>query len=317
MSQFGVYGGEEFLKLELRKRDWLIESLIREKDSAMLVGNEKSGKSLLIFQLICSLTSQHPFIDKYEVMRPCNVSYIQLEGELEDSQDRMKRMLKVLDFEPSRFQLLFLPPIAMEEGHVIKKLIKDLAPHKPDIIIIDPIYFALNGSLSDDLAVRRFIGNIRILKDNLECAVILVHHTHKMRMNTKGEVINEGDDATFGSKFLKAYPDHTLLFVYDKNKCIRRLSCDTQRSGDIINATQLKLIEPDPLYFEEINQAPTKEALLLSILMKSKDGLNIDELMEFMGVSRNTLYNSLKKPLADKVVIKTTGRPVRYTMKGK
>ena len=57
MSNFGVYLGKQFFGLKLKKRKFLVENVIREKDSVILVGNEKSGKSLLTFQLICSLTS--------------------------------------------------------------------------------------------------------------------------------------------------------------------------------------------------------------------------------------------------------------------
>jgi len=62
MSNFATYSGEEFFGLTLPKREFLVDGFIREKDTVMLVGDEKAGKSLLAFQLICSLTSGHPFL---------------------------------------------------------------------------------------------------------------------------------------------------------------------------------------------------------------------------------------------------------------
>ena len=100
MSHFKNYVGSEFLTAEFPKRDWLIENICRKNDSVILVGNEKSGKSLFVFQLLCSLTSCHPFLDIYNVPKALKVVYIQLEGEIADSQDRMKRMIKTIDIVP-------------------------------------------------------------------------------------------------------------------------------------------------------------------------------------------------------------------------
>ena len=320
MSNFGSYSGSEFLDLKLKKREFLVNKLIREKDSIILVGSEKSGKSLLIKQLICSLTSQHPFLDRYDVARPCKVSYIQLEGELEDTQDRLKRMIKILDFDPALFHIIFSPPLELhrrDSMFELKNLI--LNKHVPDVVILDPLYFAFSGSLSDDEVVRKFIGNIRILKEELNCAIILIHHTHKIRYNFKsGSVLDEGDDAIFGSKFLKAYPDHTLMFVYDKKREVRILTCATQRSGDIIKSSMLRLVEPDPLYFEETIEIPTKESVILGLLSRHeyRDGLTVKQILQGTGLSHTTFYESVKKLIRDGNVEKIdVPRPVIYKVK--
>lgn len=315
MSDFGVYNGNEFLKLELKKREWLIEGILREKDSVLFVGNEKSGKSLFIFQLIFSLTSQHPFLDLYSVNRPLRVSYVQLEGELGDSQDRMIRMLKTLDFEPSMFQILFLPPQELHTRTGIFGLREQLSFHKPNVVVIDPIYFAFTGSLSDDEVVRQFIGNIRVLKDSLGCAIVLVHHTHKSRFTNTGDVILEGDESTFGSKFLKAYPDHTILFTYNKRTGVRTFSCDTQRSGDILKLCNLELIEPEPLYFKRVEASKiTKSDLIMGLLKlgEHSEGLAAEDIMKKTGLNKNQFYESIKQPLAENKVSKTHTRPVIY-----
>lgn len=315
MSDFGAYSGKDFLALELKPRNFLVDKIIREKDSVILVGNEKSGKSLLTFQLICSLTTQHPFLDKFEISKPCKVTYIQLEGELGDSQDRFKRMIKTLDFNPENFQLMFYPPLELQDKNAMIGVLSQIKKfHIPDILIIDPIYFAFMGSLSDDEIVRKFIGNIRVMKDNLGCAVILVHHTHKMRFTQQGDVIIEGDEAIFGSKFFKAWADHTMLFIHDQRNDTRAFSCNTQRSGDIIKQCHLKLNEPDPLYFEEIEQKKVnKEHVIIDLLFKNPNGFTIDDIAKKLDISRQYVYGSIKNPLSSNIIIKDTSvRPIIY-----
>lgn len=324
MSHFGCYEGKEFLDLDIPPRTWLVENIMRENDSVILVGNEKSGKSLCIFQLICSLTTCHPFFDHFNVPKPCRVVYIQLEGELGDSQDRMKRMIKALDINPDLFHINFFPPLELQERAKMLQLADTIEnqvnPEKkgaiirPDVVIIDPIYFAYIGSLNDDEVVRKFIGNIRILKDRLKCAVILVHHTHKQKFDYAGGKVDEGDEAIFGSKIFKAWADHILLFTFDSRTNLRILACNTQRSGDIIKECVLKLVEPDPLYFERTEKGENREDLVINLLRQedNKNGLTVKEISKMVEVCEKTVYTSLKKPLTNGIVIKSTTRPVIY-----
>ena len=220
MSLFGSYSGKHLIELKLEKRQWLVENIIREKDSCIFVGNEKSGKSLLIKQLICALTTGEPFIDKYNVTKESRVTYIQVEGELSDTQDRFKRMMKTQGMNADNLHFMFYPPMELEKrGYAlglrdtVAKFWKERKVSAPDLLIIDPIYFSFMGSLNDDETVRNFIGNIRIIKDSLGCAIILVHHTHKQRFDYTGNKLDEGDEAIFGSKFLKAWADHTMFIL--------------------------------------------------------------------------------------------------------
>ena len=316
MATFGSYHGQAFLDLELPKREWLVEGLIRELDSVILCGNEKSGKSLFIFQLIHALTSGQDFLDHYKVTRNYRIVYIQLEGELNDSQDRMKRMMKTQELHPENFLLMFYPPLEMQDNTyrigLQKTILDKWAGEKPDLIIFDPLYFCFTGSLSDDKVVRQFIGNLRSFKEVLDCAIILVHHTHKTKWTTDGFMIDEGDEALFGSKFFKAWADHILMFIYDKKRDLRVLSCNTQRSGSIVRECVLKLIEPDPLYFEITtdHSIVLKDLAILDLLKKDlhKDGMTREDIQAHLAISPNLFYKSIKKPLAEGLIVKSTNR---------
>ena len=69
MSDFGFYSAEEFFGKKLESREALIDQILHEKDSVIIAGKPKTGKSVLLFQLICSLTSGEPFLDRFEVKR--------------------------------------------------------------------------------------------------------------------------------------------------------------------------------------------------------------------------------------------------------
>lgn len=306
MSEFGCYSGHELMKLELKKREFLVDQLIRERDSVLLVGGEKAGKSLLIKQLMMSLTSrEHPFLDKFEVMRECNVSYVQIEGELVDTQDRVRRMMKVVDFNPDRFQLIFAAPMALETAQGTQKLMEDIASqHNPDVIIIDPLYFAFNGDLSANDVVRKVLGHIREIKDYFGCSFILVHHTHRVKFSNQGKLIQEGDDAVFGSSALKWWPDSMMFFTYNKKREVREFRCTTQRSGDILDKIELVLEQPDPLYFRPLEEEDTIHGTAIRELLDSQS-LSRFQICEKLGISKASFYREVKLLIKEGKVTKT------------
>lgn len=315
MTEFRIYKGEELFSLKFQKRPFLVDKLIREKDSIILVGDSKAGKSIFMFQLICSLTSQLPFLDKYDILRPLKVLYVQLEGELEDSYDRFERLKKSLDINSELFSLGYLPPLSLENLGVAKKLEADIRNVMiPDVLIIDPIYAACLGDLSNNDLVRRFLGNLRIIKQSLNTTLILVHHTSKLTFNSYGEPIDKGDKGLFGSTFFQAFPDHVLLLTLDRKSQIRTLTCKTQRSGDIEEEIHLKLIQPDPLYFQVTEEIPADELAILEVLRQErfKDGLSIDQLCKETQLSRTSVYRSIKIPLSKNLIIKGLAYPRIY-----
>ena len=312
-NKFKSWSGQELMSAKFKKRDWLIENIFRERDTMLFVGDEKAGKSLVIQQMVCCLTSQHALFDKYKVTKPCRISYIQLEGEIEDTQDRFLRLNKTIDFNPDLFQLLFMPPINFQDPNEYGQIGNEIAKfHKPDIIIIDPLYCAMAGSLNDDMAVRQFVGAIRRFKHILNCGIIIVHHTHKIRLTRDGKHIQEGDEATFGSKFLKAYPDHTMLLAYNKKTEERILTCSTQRMGDIEKTLCLNLHQPDPLYFYETEEIITKEDGIYSLLKNYPEGLTVQEILDKSEMHSRTFYRSQKILFTQNRIKKTNSRPVKY-----
>ena len=314
MSDFGSYAGEEFLGLELKKRDFIIDGLLREMDSVILVGGEKAGKSLFIQQMICSLTTgDHPFLDEYEINKACKVSYIQVEGELSDTQDRYKRMIQAVDFDPKNFQILFSEPLKLESEDECERIIGVIEKHHiPDVLILDPLYFSFVGSLSDDAIVRQFLGNIRRIKDKFGCAIIIVHHTHKIRFNQDGTTQDNGDDALFGSSALKWWPDHILFLTYNKKRGIREFRCSTQRSGDILDKLELRLEQPTPLYFRCLKTEDTANGMRIIEHLKGGEK-TAKEIYTKLGISKASFYRDIKPSLKSKLIGKNvTHRPILY-----
>ena len=323
MSNFGTYLGSEFLTKELPRREWMIENLLKERDCLLWVGQEKSGKTVLNFQAaLCCLTTGHPFLDHFNIPKPRKVTYILLEGDLEESMDRVKRLAKSIDIDPTRFVFMFLPRLMLHQRNgefglqnIIAKIQK-FDCH--DVVVIDPLYRAFSGSLVRDEVTREVCANLDEMKDALNCALIVIHHTHKKKFDIKGNVVREGDDATFGSVWFKAWASQIVLQTYDQQTGLRAFYCTTQRSGEIIKECNLRLVQPDPLYFEidKTERGVGKELLIIDLLQQNTNtGLSGEEIWTKLGISKGTFYTSIKQPLSQGIIKKLSEeRPVKYCL---
>jgi hypothetical protein len=313
---FRSYSGTELLGLKFNKRPWLVDRVMRERDSVLFVGNEKVGKSLFIQQMMFNMTSGTPFLDQFDVARECRVSYLQLEGELEDTQDRAERMIRSnVQFKPENFQILFYPTVDMQDLNVTQELFKAIMQfHQPDLVVVDCVYAAMRGSLSDDEAVRAFLSNVRWLKNALHCAVLMIHHRRKSRFDNHGKVVEEDDDSTFGSKFLKAFPDSIFMFSLNQKTMQRTLTCATQRSGDIVRDTEIVLNEPDPLYFTVGGLERGRAVELYQYLQQCGDeGASVVDIMDRFAMSRPTVFRTLRD-LGATVTHRKNGKQTTYVV---
>jgi len=308
IPEFKVYSGTEFLNLNFKPREWIIESMVKEGDAVLFVGNAKAGKSLMIQQMIFSLTSGKPFISDFAVHREYRVLYVMLEGDVSEMQSRYKRMVGAIPFKQENFYIFNSEPqylANMDERNMFIDKIKDV---NPEIIIIDPIYMAcLGGSLSDDDVVRDFLASLRLIKMRFNCTLIAIHHTHKEHRTKDGDVIDDGDSAAFGSVFFQAWPDHILMLKYEQRSGIRTMTCKTQRSNEIEKAVRVKLNE-NPLHFEELHEVPSGTVIniskerIIKLLDATKYPLSAKEIYKQLEIPRSTFHHCKNELIKEHVI---------------
>jgi len=320
---FRIYSGHELMKKEFPPKEWLIEGLIFKGDSVLLVGDAKSGKSLLIQDAICAMSSGGVFLKKYQCHSPQKICYVQLEGELSDTQSRMKRLSAETELNLDNFFCYYARPMQLQDTNEAWKFIEEVHAScaKPDVIVIDCLYQAFKGSLKDDEVIREFIGNIRLIKAFFGCTIIVLHHMRKPTLDKDTQkIIDSGDDATFGSAFLKAWPDHLLMLKHQKNSDVRKLTCTTQRSGEIEADVDLVLVQPDPLFWRTLDEVPkgivydkAKESVVSYINATANNAARAKDIQDKCSIPRTTFYAIEKMLRAEKKIWKEgSGRETVY-----
>jgi len=319
VSDAGIISAEELLNREMYSSEPLIEGLVWERDNIFIVGTEKVGKSILALQFAFALTSGQPLFGEYRVKYPLTVLYVQTEGKLGDTKDRITNMLKINECDTKNLFIAFFPHLALDTEHGMGVFIDhiNLREIRPKVIILDPLYHSMKGSLIDEEDSRKMTANLRELSERYEATIIVIHHTHRP-IRFEGRVIDEGDNSIFGSFVWKAWADHVLLFRHGKDKS-RILSCNTQRSGKVMEYDELELTGDPFLSFDRnVDRVrPVERNVRHALEEAGEEGSTRDALRESTGLSITSVEKSLRRMIKEgSAARRREGYPVKYYYKG-
>jgi len=314
---YKIIRGDEILTVVDENIEPLIEGILYPKDYIMIVAEEKMGKTIIAQQLNCNLTTGTPFLGVFHISKPVKVWHFLTEGKENDIKDRYIRMSHGVDIDVSKLTLIptlfrFNTPDGIE---ALREIIEEGKEHRPDVIIIDSLYPAIKGSLKDEEVVNDFHHIVRAIQNELQCAVILIHHFTKRVRTPDGKMVERTDKDNFGSAFWSAAVDHVIWldrFDKDEEHNDKVLKCDTQRSGKIFDSVRIRLNEPDPLYFEIVGKLVEEEHRVLEVIKSGKDsGFPIHDIMKKARVGRSVCYQVLKV-LQEKNLIEKYGAKVKF-----
>ena len=312
-----ILSGDELLTYEFEPDNHLIDGMLWERDHIIILAREKVGKSILAMQMACALTSGEHFLGEYEVPYPVPVLYIQSEGRLQETCDRLKSMVSGVKFKPENFGLIFAPAVALDTITGMESLLQTIETKrfKPKVIFLDPLYMSMIGSLNDDMTSRQMTRAVRMLSEKYNAAIVIVHHEHKPKRADDGTVIEEGDTAISGSFVWKAFPDH-VLHLRKKATGTRSLTCTTQRSSRVIENMEIVLKEK-PLRYEIASTADHMPYVdTVFDVVKKNSGLCANGIMVATGLSIWSVKKALGYLSGSKVAkirrLNERKRPVLY-----
>ena len=304
----GRYTLEELHLKELDGSRPLIENLLYERDSVLMVGKEKSNKTTFWLQACCALTSGEPFLGQYDVSRPVDCVYLQAEGKLASTKQCTERMTSVIPCNKTKLSILYYPsiPLSKEDGLAQVKLDID-GWRRPELIVIDPLYQCMTGDISSQADSSAMTASLRNLSEYYECSIVLIHHAHRPKRTESGVIMEEGDDSIFGSFVWKAWPDSVMLIEkVQGNKLYRKFSCNTQRMGNIIESIDMVLVEPNPFYLQ-LRGGQQVDQIILGIM--NSEPLSITQLSTATGRDRHLISEALQRLIyQQKVVCVNSGK---------
>jgi AAA domain len=181
---------EEFRNMVLPEKEPLIEGLLYRRDLVCFAGRRRSGKTSLLLQLGCSLTTWAlPNFVGYPISNNRTALFYLLEDDSRELQDRLNRMLiSLADGGETDGRLIVRTkddfyrdnvPIGIGETQFKKVIIEDCRETRPDLIAFDNLGFLIGADYNNPTLTHHFIQFVIGLSQEYDCAIITAAHPRK------------------------------------------------------------------------------------------------------------------------------------------
>ena len=180
------------------------DAFIFEKRRVLLLGKPKIGKSNWLGAFAAGATTGTDFME-VPFSRPLKVMWFQAEIIAEFLKRRIEVYYRRFAADPEVQRIGYDNLII--SGRLRKNLMRDadiqafsdeIAFHKPDIVMIDPIINFFDGEENNNSDIRRLMDRIDMLMEMNNVSVILAHHTGKERADDKSFLSARGGSVFAG-----------------------------------------------------------------------------------------------------------------------
>ena len=179
-------------------------------ETAMIIfGSAKAWKSILALHTSYCIANGSDWFG----FRTSKCTTFKYQVELPKAIDR-KRVIKYMNgSKPNNIFFKTAPYSKIDTGFGRQSLEKDIqivqsrSPGSHVVLILDPIYLLITGHISDDYDIKKLLDNLNELRAKLHITVILIHHTHKTRVDSSGNIIDLGSEEIMGSSYFNNWAD--------------------------------------------------------------------------------------------------------------
>jgi hypothetical protein len=235
--------------------------LLHERTKMIMYGRYKALKSMLGLDLAFALASGHDWIGFQTRPEGSRVFYLQLE--IPYALLRI-RLAKTWRGRQDHQQLMDHENLVLWTQHFLKldqsagmhMLDHYVGQHKPDVLIIDPLYKVLSGNMLLGMDVEKVLDNLDMMIAKYGLSIVIIAHTRKGVMDM-GEW---GSDDLIGSSVLPAWADTVI-------KVERRGEDRIAIKFDVVRHAEVELDQQEVMFNRE-----TLEFNLVELVKPAPDG---------------------------------------------
>jgi len=198
-----AFGFESFLNTEINI-EWLIEPMLMENGSMMLVGPSGIGKTQISIQFMVHLALGKDYLH-YKIKIPKKVLFLSLEmdhGSLKKFLEAVNGGLSDADRALLEQNLIIIPhgePWPLNTANGQAQLVQWLETIEPDVLFVDSVGSAVRGNISADENVMPLLDFNDHIRKRYNLAVWYIHH---MRKQIPGANHAASQDDIYGNQYL-------------------------------------------------------------------------------------------------------------------
>lgn len=253
-AEFGIFTGAGIYE-QIAPKEPIIEGILNCRDNLVISSRAGAGKSILALQLVCSLTSGEDFLDTFNVPKPRNVLYVQTEGDRAETVHRLGHMKKALRIDDNRWAHYNAVGITLNTLEGLGKFMRDMDTVNMmfDVIIIDPLYSTIRGSINADDVATDWQRATRIIRERSpNASYIVFHHEPSKEYWTEGQKILKPDDDIMGTSMWGAWmsANYKMSVRPDGIRVLKAGKGGGKgRTGQGVSEIHMRLCEPSPLMY--------------------------------------------------------------------
>ena len=167
--------------------DYLIRGIVAKGQPTIVAGMQKTLKTSITLDLAISLASGEPFLGQFNVDHRANVLMMTGESGLPTLQETAIRICRAKGIDPMQCEgLCFSDRVPQIYSELHREAVRRvIAEHGADVLVIDPVYLAIDGSDAGNLFAMG--QQLRPLAEDCQEAgvsLVLLHHAKKSNINT-------------------------------------------------------------------------------------------------------------------------------------
>jgi 5S rRNA maturation endonuclease (ribonuclease M5) len=160
---------------------WIVPGLLERGDRVIITGHEGAGKSEWLRQsAICLSAGVHPL--RFTHIEPRRVLFIDAENSERQTRRRMRPVYELVvamrPIGPDYMRILIKPAgVDLTREDDAAWLYERVIAHKPEVLILGPLYRLHAQNPNDEMAARATVAAIDAARTAADCAVIIEAHT--------------------------------------------------------------------------------------------------------------------------------------------
>lgn len=296
-KEYGLFTGADVFA-SIPSKIPVIEGIISERDVICISSQAGKGKSILALQMACCLSSGTDFLDTYKISRPYRVLYVQTEGDRTETVERLRKMEKGVLLDEDNFFHYNSPGLCLNTTGGMTDFLNNIAYAGVvyDVIIIDPLYTTVKGTLvSDETATDWFreIRRLRTVYPNI--TIIVIHHDGKAQVINNTQV-DRADTDIFGSNFWSAIFSNNFKLKGRGNVFALDLGKGRAGPDKVTTKIGMRFLHPVPLMYAPDDEFINETTAMLEAIMKKDPhrAFRRLELENMIDKSKTTVWRSLK-----------------------
>ncbi len=270
------------------------DGFLLDNSIMLIAAPHKAKKSFLALNFAMAIATGNGFAG-FEITEPKSVHVVTGEGGYWGNRDRVRKMCEQIEGYCENAKITFMNTNRFNilDDDDWWDLKRDLLGCEADVLVLDPLIKFHHEDENSASGMTRVFTRLRLLAEEAEVSIILVHHTGK-----------EWGKGPRGSSVITGEYDSCIMMTKGKDHTDLRFDMRHVETPDPVSL----VFNPDTFWFErdETTEIPEVLEIIYTYGKPMSKAQLVHELEHEYEIAQSTAYRKVKKAVIDGIIIQTS-----------